>query len=79
MAVDTNGWLYVCTPAGIQMLDQVGRLQGIISAPQGEIFSEIIIGPETWAAGTHGIFTRKLKVTGVRSSDPPIKPAPTPL
>lgn len=79
MAVDTNGWLYVCTPAGIQMLDQVGRLQGIISAPEGEIFSDIIIGPETWATGTNGIFTRKLNVTGVRPSEPPIKPAPTPL
>lgn len=79
MAVDTNGWLYVCTPAGIQMLDQVGRLQGIISAPEGEILSDIIIGPETWAAGTNGIFTRKLNVTGVRSSGAPIKPAATPL
>lgn len=79
MAGDTNGWLYVCTPAGIQMLDQVGRMQGIISAPQGEIFSEIIIGQETRASGAHGIFTRKLNATGVRSSDPPIKPAATPL
>jgi hypothetical protein len=57
------------------MCDQVGRMQGIISVPQGEIFSEIIIGQETWASGTHGIFTRKLNVTGVRPSDPPIKPA----
>ncbi len=79
MAVDTRGMLYVCTPVGIQMCDQVGRMQGIISAPQGEIFSELIIGQETYTAGTHGIFTRKLNVTGVRSSDPPIKPAPPSL
>ena len=44
MAVDTRGMLYVCTPVGIQMCDQVGRMQGIISAPQGEIFSKLIIG-----------------------------------
>jgi enterochelin esterase-like enzyme len=79
MAVDTNGTLYVCTPAGIQMCDQVGRMQGIISAPQGELFSDIILGETSYALGTHGIFARKLNVTGVRSSDPPIKPRPTPL
>jgi gluconolactonase len=33
MAADTNGWLYVASTGGIQMLDQAGRVNGILSNP----------------------------------------------
>ncbi|GAB4468347.1 MAG: SMP-30/gluconolactonase/LRE family protein [Armatimonadaceae bacterium] len=32
-AVDTNGWLYVSTDAGIQVCDQAGRVNAIIAPP----------------------------------------------
>ena len=34
MAVDTNGYLYVATPLGVQICDQAGRVNGILARPQ---------------------------------------------
>ncbi len=34
MCVDTNGWLYVATSLGIQVLDQAGRVNFILPTPQ---------------------------------------------
>lgn len=79
MAVDTRGTLYVATHLGIQMCDQAGRVQGIISDPPGVEFSEIAFGgpqfDELLAKAGAKVFQRKLKVTGVSSLNPPIKPA----
>ena len=79
MAVDTRGTLYVATRLGIQMCDQAGRVQGIISAPHGTILSSIVFGgagfDEIFASGGGRIFKRKLNAVGVPSFHPPIKPA----
>jgi sugar lactone lactonase YvrE/enterochelin esterase-like enzyme len=79
MAVDQRGILYVATLLGIQMCDQAGRVQGIISAPRGVVFLNIAFGganfDEMFASGSGQIFRRKLKTTGALSFQAPIKPA----
>jgi gluconolactonase len=79
MAVDTRGTLCVATRLGIQMCDQPGRVQGIISAPRGAVLSNIVFGgagfDEMFACGGGQIFKRKLKAKGALSFQPPIKPA----
>lgn len=79
MTVDTHGTLYVLTHMGIQMCDQAGRVQGIISTPQGAVLSNIVFGgadfDEMYACGSGQIFKRKLNATGVLTFQPPIKPA----
>lgn len=44
MAFDSDGYLWVLTNAGIQMLDQNGRVRGIISLPRGHEFNALNIG-----------------------------------
>lgn len=79
MCVDRDGRLYVATRAGIQVCDQAGRVIGIVPI-QGEEISNVWFGGadrnELDAIGGNRLFVRKVKVRGVNSSDPPIKPAP---
>lgn len=79
MTVDRRGTLYVVTHLGIQMCDQAGRVQGIISTPRGVVLSNIVFGgadfDEMFASGGGRIFKRKLKTRGALSFQPPIKPA----
>jgi sugar lactone lactonase YvrE len=44
MAVDDQGWLYVATRMGVQVLDQAGRVNGIIPKPQSAWLSNVVIG-----------------------------------
>lgn len=80
MAVDTNGTLYVATLLGVQMCDQAGRVQGIISAPRGVILSNLCMsGPnfdEILASDGRQIYRRKINAIGAPSFRAPIKPAP---
>ena len=77
LCVDTNGWLYVATSLGIQVLDQAGRVNFIIPTPQqphdvcfgGKDLSELFI-----ACGDT-IYKRPTKAKGVVSGQQsPIKP-----
>lgn len=77
MCVDTNGWLYVATSLGIQVLDQAGRVNFIIPTPKqpydlcfgGKDLSELFI-----ACGDT-IYKRATKAKGVVSGQQaPIKP-----
>jgi sugar lactone lactonase YvrE len=84
MTVDRSGILYVVTHLGIQMCDQAGRVEGILSAPPGAALSDIAFGgpglDEIYATTRDGrIFKRKLRAAGVLSFQPPIKPAPLSL
>ncbi len=83
MAVDKRGTLYVCTDLGIQMCDQAGRVQGIISSPPDSHLSNIVFGgsnfDEIYASGNGSIFKRKVKVKGAPACLPPSKPAPPSL
>jgi gluconolactonase len=77
MCVDTNGWLYVATSLGIQVLDQAGRVNFIIPTPKqphdvcfgGKDLSELFI-----ACGD-AIYKRPTKAKGYISGQmAPIKP-----
>lgn len=82
-AVDTNGWLYVATSGGIQVLDQAGRVNGIISNPERKIPTGMAFGGPDRAylyvtsggpTGKRQVFRRQTKGTAVFSGEAPIKP-----
>lgn len=78
MAVDRDGRLYVATAMGIQICDQVGRVQAIIRTPNGKV-SSLTFGGENFdtlfATSGDKIYRRKLKVKGAPAWAEPIKPA----
>ena len=76
MVTDANGWLYVASPYGIQVLDQAGRVNGIIVNPTLEATTQL-----AWSGGTlyaltadGKVYSRKTKATGVHPFADPIKP-----
>ena len=78
MTVDRDGRLYVATPMGIQICDQVGRVQAIITTPNGKV-SSLTFGGENfdmlYATSGDKVYRRKLKVKGAPAWAEPIKPA----
>ena len=81
MTADANGWLYAATSAGIQMLDQAGRVNGVIlppPAPRGEPADSIAFAGTNreylYAVAGGKLYRRKTKAKGVFSCEPPIKP-----
>ncbi len=80
MAVDTAGRVYITTPLGVQVFDQIGKCHAIIPAPQRAALSNVEFGgpnfDEMYVTNGDKVFKRKTKVTGVLSWRPPIKPAP---
>ncbi|HEY0075739.1 MAG TPA: SMP-30/gluconolactonase/LRE family protein [Abditibacteriaceae bacterium] len=79
MCVDRDGRLYVATAMGIQVCDQAGRVNSIISVPGGAVSSVVLGGPEfdtLFAASGGKIYKRKVKTKGAPSFLPPVKPAP---
>ena len=73
----------MATEEGIQMLDQAGRVNGIIAPPDsltggsGRPIGLTLCGPErayffTTVSGK--LYRRKTKAKGVLSCEPPIKP-----
>jgi sugar lactone lactonase YvrE len=78
MAVDQNGWLYVSSHLGIQMLDQAGRVNGIVLAPvAGTAGSLAFAGADrTTLFTTVGgkLYARRTKAVGAPTSLPPVKP-----
>jgi gluconolactonase len=78
MTVDTQGRLYVATEMGLQVCDQAGRVQGIISKPQNKWLSNVTFGGANfdtlYVTCEDKVFKRKTKATGVRSFEPPVKP-----
>jgi gluconolactonase len=82
MCVDSNGWLYVATSLGIQVLDQAGRVNFIIPTPKPAhdvCFGGKDLG-ELFIACGDVIYKRATKAKGVVSGQmAPIKPAPPKL
>jgi sugar lactone lactonase YvrE/enterochelin esterase-like enzyme len=80
MAVDTDGRVYIATPLGVQVFDQIGKCHAILPAPQRAPLSNVEFGgpnlDELYITNGDKVFKRKTKVTGVVSWRPPIKPAP---
>ena len=79
MIADTNGYLYVTTALGIQVCDQAGRVNGIVSWPRAGAPGPISFGgpelDELYVAVGARLFHRKTRAHGVRSFEAPVKPA----
>ena len=79
MVVDANGYLYVTTALGIQVCDQAGRVNGIVSRPRAGAPGPLTFGGpemgELYVAVGDTLFHRKTRARGVRSFEAPLKPA----
>ncbi len=77
---DTAGRVYVATRIGIQVLDQLGRVNAIIPAPpsNGQTSNLCFGGADfniLYVSAGDKIFRRKLKTRGANTFDDPKKPA----
>lgn len=74
---DRNGRLYVATRLGIQICDQLGKVQCIIPTPNHRI-ANLVFGGEhfdtLFATCGDKVYKRKLKTTGANCWDVPNKP-----
>jgi len=79
MKVDTQGLLYVTTEMGLQVCDQAGRVNAIISKPQRAWLSNVAFGgpnlDDLYVTCGDKVFKRKTKAKGVLPFKDPIKPA----
>ena len=76
---DTAGRIFVATRLGIQVLDQLGRVEAIIPIPasNGQASNVCFGGADfniLYVSAGDKVFRRKLKTRGVNSFDKPIKP-----
>jgi gluconolactonase len=80
MALDTDGRVYIATPLGVQVFDQIGKCHAIIPVPQKGPLSNVEFGgpnfDELYITNGDKVFKRKVKTKGVVSWRAPIKPAP---
>ena len=80
LALDTGGWLYVCTPMGIQICDQAGRVNSILNLPPNGRAANLTFGgakmDTLYVCAGDKVYRRQTKAKGVRSADAPQKPAP---
>ena len=77
MAVDDQGRMYVTTSLGIQVLDQLGRVNFIISRPKAAWLSNVAFGgPDRdllYVTCSDSVYSRRLNAKGVDSWKPPLK------
>lgn len=74
---DTAGRVYVATQSGIQVLDQIGRVNAIIPVPSGQASNLIFGGPlfnTMYVTCGSKVYKRKLKVRGANTFEKPYKP-----
>jgi gluconolactonase len=80
MAADADGRVYITTPLGVQVFDQIGKCHAIIPAPQRAGMSNVEFGganfDQMYIMNGDKVYRRKTKVKGVLSWRPPVKPAP---
>ena len=76
---DTAGRVYVTTRSGIQIMDQLGRINAIIPIPGGQASNLCFGGPEfniLYVTSRDKVYRRKLKTRGVNPFEAPYKPMP---
>jgi len=78
--VDRDGRVYVATALGIQVLDQVGRVNAILPLPYGAVQpTQLCFGgknfDELYVTCGNKLYRRKLNVHGMNDFDAPVKPA----
>jgi gluconolactonase len=75
---DTAGRVYVATRMGIQILDQIGRVNAIITLPGGADAANLCFaGPDfniLYVASRDKIFRRKLNTRGANGFAEPVRP-----
>jgi sugar lactone lactonase YvrE len=80
MTVDDQGFLYVATRIGLQICDQLGRVEAILRKPQAGHFSNVVFGgPDLqtlYATAGNSVFRRRLRRKGVVSWAPLKPPVP---
>ena len=77
---DTAGRIFVATRLGIQVMDQLGRVEAIIPIPasNGQASNVCFGGADfniLYVSAGDKVFRRKLKTRGVNSFDNPVRPA----
>lgn len=76
---DRDGRVYVATNTGIQVLDQLGRVNAIIPMPLGVGLSNLCFGGQNfdviYASCSDKVYRRKVKVRGANAFEKPVKPA----
>jgi sugar lactone lactonase YvrE len=79
MRTDSDGRLYVATHMGIQVCDQAGRVNTIIATPNKRVSNLCFGGNQfniIYATCGDKVYSRKVKVRGSNSFEPPTKPKP---
>lgn len=78
MAVDTEGRVYVPSAIGIQVLDQLGRVNLILLNPQSQAANDICLGGEAkdtlYVSCGKQIFRRRIRASGAWNWQAPTKP-----
>ena len=79
--LDTQGRLYVTTRAGLQVFDQAGRVNAILTRPQNAWLSNAVFGGKDldvlYVTCGDKVYRRKTRAKGVLSFQPPVlTPAP---
>ena len=77
LTCDRDGRVYIATRLGIQVLDQIGRVNAILPVPGGRP-SQVYFGGANFdilhAVCGDKVYTRKLNVRGAKPYESPIKP-----
>jgi gluconolactonase len=74
---DREGRIYVTTNMGIQVLDQLGRVNAIIPVPSGQPSNCCFGGPDfnvLYVTCVDKVYRRRLKATGCNPFETPVKP-----
>ena len=74
---DTAGRVYVTTRSGIQMMDQLGRVNAIVPIPGGQASNLCFGGPEfniLYVTSRDKVYRRKLKTRGANPFEASYKP-----
>ena len=74
---DTSGRVYVASKIGIQVLDQIGRVNAIIPVPDGQSSNCCFGGADfdvLYVSSGSKVYRRKVKVHGVNPFNVPVKP-----
>lgn len=77
MRVDQSGRVYIATAMGIQVADQLGRIQCILPTPNGRVANLTFGGKDRdtlFVMSGDKIYKRKLKVRGALAWEKPVKP-----
>ncbi len=78
IAVDTEGRVYVTTTLGVQIMDQLGRVNFIIRKPKDAWLSNVKFGGKDrdvlYVTCGDSVFKRRLNAKGVDPAKSPIKP-----